>query len=112
MNYKIHITKIAERDIEGAADYIELTLLNPDAADNLLNTAEAEINALSASAKAHQLVDDPILNAWGIRFVLVNNYMAFYIIDEPSKTVHIIRFLYGKRNWIHILKNSFPLSER
>ncbi len=40
MNYQIHITKKAEQDLEGAADYIEFTLLNPDAADALLDKAE------------------------------------------------------------------------
>ena len=59
--------------------------------------------------QTHKLVDDPFLNALGIRFVLVNNYMAFFIIDETTKTVCIVRFLYGKRNWMQILKDE-PIS--
>lgn len=37
MSYLIHITKTAEHDIMQAADYIEFTLKNPDAADHLLD---------------------------------------------------------------------------
>ena len=36
MSYQIHITSTAEHDIMQAADYIEFTLKNPDAAENLL----------------------------------------------------------------------------
>ena len=28
-----------------------------------------------------RLVDDPVLASWGIRFVRINNYLAFYTID-------------------------------
>lgn len=92
-----------------AADYIEFTLLNPDAADALLDKAEAEMNALSEFPKRNQLVDDAILSSCGIRFTVINNYLAFYVISESDATVHIIRFLYTKRNWIHILKQGYSL---
>ena len=36
MNYQVHITSTAEYDIMQAADYIEFTLKNPDAAEHLL----------------------------------------------------------------------------
>ena len=105
MNYKIHITKKAEADLISAADYIEFTLLNPKAADDLIDKAEEEINKLSFSPKSHKLVEEPVLKSWGIRFILINNYMAFFKVDDELKTVFIIRFLYGKRNWAEILKN-------
>ena len=37
MSYQVHITSTAEHDIMRAADYIEFTLKNPNAADNLLS---------------------------------------------------------------------------
>ena len=77
MTYQIHITKTAERDLAGAADYIEYTLKNPSAADNLLDKAEEKISALSDFPQIHAIVDDPVLSAWGIRFTVINNYLAF-----------------------------------
>jgi toxin ParE1/3/4 len=41
--------------------------------------------------------------------VIVNNYLAFYTIDEEKKTVIIVRFLYQKSNWTSILRQGFPL---
>jgi len=107
MTYAIHITKTAEMDLVSAANYIEFVLKNPSAADNLLNLAYDKIQILSENPFIHHIVDNPVLASWGIRFVSVNNYLAFYTIDEKSQTVYIVRFLYGKRNWITILHNNF-----
>ena len=107
MSYQIHITKTAERDIACAAEYIEYTLKNPPAADNLLDKAEEKISALSEFPQTHAIVDDPMLYAWGIRFTVINNYLAFFTI--LGDTVYIVRFLYGKRDWIGILKQGFSL---
>ena len=109
MNYNIHITDKAETDIQDAADYIEFVLLNPESADQLLDEADEEINSLFFMPAKHQLVEDPVLASWGIQMIPVKNYLAFYIIDEPETVVHIVRFLYEKRNWASILKRE-PIS--
>ncbi len=108
MTYQIHITQQAEQDIDEAATYIRSTLLNPSAAFRLLSKTQEVIRSLEANPKRHPLVDDPALSAWGIRYVEINHYLAFYLVSEEDHTVHIIRFLYGKRNWMHILKEESP----
>ena len=104
MTHSIHITNKGEQDIIEATDYIEFTLFNPAAADSLLGTIEEEIGKLSFMPEKHQIIDDPVLKEWKIRMIPVKNYLAFYVIDESSHTVHIVRFLYGKRNWQKILR--------
>ena len=106
MSYQIYITHKAECDINEAADYIEFTLMNPSAADNLLNKIEEEFNSLSFMPKQHQIIDDPFLSSHGIRMVVIDNYIAFYTVDESKKIVTIIRFIYGRRNWISILRQT------
>jgi plasmid stabilization system protein ParE len=110
MNYKIHITKAAERDLISAADYIEFSLCNPQAADALLAKADEAISGLYVNPQRFAIVDDPVLRTWSIRFIQVNNYLAFYTISEEAKTVFIVRFLYGKRDWVSILRNGFSIS--
>ena len=104
MTYSIHITNKGEQDIIEAADYIEFTLLNPAAADSLLDAIEEEVGKLIFMPEKHQIIDDPVLKKWEIRMIPVKNYLAFYVIDENSHTVHIVRFLYGRRNWQRILR--------
>lgn len=88
-------------------DLNSVSLKNPLAADNLLDTAEEKINQLADFSQKHPVVDDAILSSWGIRFTAIKNYLAFYIIKE--NTVYLIRFLHGKRDWISILKQDFSL---
>ena len=110
MNYDIHITRAAEHDLNGAADYIEFVLLNPQAADSLIDETASAIADLASFPSKHAVVDDPVLKAWGIRFVVVKKYLIFYLISEEEKRVYVVRFLYGKRDWISILKQGFSLA--
>ena len=107
MNYHLHITSVAQRDISQAADYIEFVLKNPKAADDLLEETDQKINSLLPFPQEHPIVEDKLLAAWGIRFTQIKNYLAFYVIEENQVTV--IRFLYAKSDWISILKVGFPL---
>lgn len=107
MNYHLHITSVAQRDISQAADYIEFVLKNPKAADDLLEETDQKINALLPFPQEHPIVEDKLLAAWGIRFTQIKNYLAFYVIEENQVTV--IRFLYAKSDWISILNVGFPL---
>ena len=109
MSYTIHITATAERDLLKAADYIEFSLKNPDAADRLLDTADEQISSLSEMPQRYQIVDDPVLSSWGIRFIKVNNYLAFYTVDESRQLVIIVRFLCQKSNWAFILHHGILL---
>ena len=102
MSYQVYITSTAEHDIMRAVDYIEFTLKNPDAATEW-------IDSLADLPQKFHPADDPILASWGIRFVKINNYLAFYTIDKEKQTVIIVRFLYQKSNWSSILRQGFPL---
>ena len=109
MSYQVHITSTAEHDIMCAADYIEFTLKNPTTADNLLDVTIEQIGSLSNLPQKFRLVDDPVLASRGIRFVIINNYLAFYTIDEEKQIVIIVRFLYQKSNLTSILRQIFPI---
>lgn len=109
MSYIIHITATAERDIMRAADYIEFNLKNPTAADHLLDVATEQINSMADMPQKFRLVDDPVLASWEIRYVIVNNYPAFYTIDEEKQMVIVVRFLFQKSNWNAILRQGFSL---
>ncbi len=105
MKYEIYIAAAAETDLNGALDYIEHVLLNPQAAADLLDEAEEKITDLAQFPERFPFVSDSMLKAWGIRFVSVKNYLIFYTISEPEHRVQIIRFLFRKRDWTSILKN-------
>lgn len=107
--WKLRITDTAKRDISSAADYIEYELLNPSAAEALLDETEQAISSLAYFPYKYQLIDDELLSRWGLRFIKVRNYLAFYIISQELQTVTIVRFLYSRSSWAAILKDGSPL---
>ncbi|MBR6598970.1 MAG: type II toxin-antitoxin system RelE/ParE family toxin [Oscillospiraceae bacterium] len=105
MMYKVVLTNMAMQDIRLAALYLSGTLMNKDAANRLLDTINKKIKTLSETPYINPLVNDSFLASNGIRFQIINNYMAFYVVSEEKKTVSIIRFQHSRRDWISILKN-------
>lgn len=106
MTYSVHITKAAERDVANATDYIDQVLKNPQAADALMEAFLKQVNDLALFPASYPLVQDEVLAAWGIRFLRIKNYIAFYLVDDTRERIYVIRFLYGKSNWASVLKNS------
>ena len=45
-------------------------------------------------------MEDKLLAAWGVRFIQIKNYFAFYVVEGNQVTV--IRFLYAKSDWVSI----------
>ena len=106
MEYIVHVTSAAERDIGYAIDYIDYVLKNPTAAKQLFTQIKLKLPSLSAMPQRCALVDDSVLALQKIRYLIIENYYAFYQIDESTRTVHILRFLYEKSDWKNILKHS------
>ena len=103
MTYLTFITEVAEQDISQAARYIAQELLNPIAADGLLDEFENAVASLEAMPKRYPLVKNEELAALSFRIMPVQNYLVFYVVREKSRRVVIERFLHHRRDWIHIL---------
>ena len=65
-----------------------------DAADALLEETDQKINALLPFSQEHPVVEDKLLAAWGVHFIQIKSYFAFYVVEGNQVTV--IRFLYAK----------------
>ena len=102
--YKLKISKLYDTDVDKCYNYINDTLKNPTAAENLIKNIIEKLNKISENPKIRPLVRDEYLANLGYRLITVKNYMIFYIIGEDNKHIKIIRFLYCKRDWMNILK--------
>ena len=103
--YRIVLTRSALQDIRSAALYISDTLMNKEAANRLLDAVDEKIGALAETPYINPLVRDSFLGSHGVRFQLVQNYMALYIVHEDTKIVSVIRFQHSRRDWISLLKD-------
>lgn len=103
MKYTVQLAERARRDMEDAAEYIAYSLKNPQAADSLLDEAESVLAGLEEMPERYPPARDEILASWGIRFVRIKSYLAFFTVSQTEASVQILRFLYGKSSWEAIL---------
>ncbi|NMM65082.1 type II toxin-antitoxin system RelE/ParE family toxin [Clostridium sp. P21] len=101
--YNIQITEPAEEDLYEIGVYISKELLEPETAKKVISKIAKEINSLADMPLRNALVVDERLAYNGIRKIIVNNYIIFYVVNDESKTVTIIRVLYSRRDWLNLL---------
>ncbi|MDV3427103.1 MAG: type II toxin-antitoxin system RelE/ParE family toxin [Bacillota bacterium] len=101
--YDIQITKPAEEDLHEIVFYISKELLEPDTAKKVISKIAKVINSLEDMPLRNPLVLDKRLAKMGIRRIMANNFIVFFIVSEKSRTVTIIRILYNRRNWLNLI---------
>lgn len=102
-NYKVFMTGSAASDLQNISNYISKNLKEPETALKTMNKIKVVTMGLEYMPHRHELVSDERLYTQGIRKIIVDNYIIFYIISEIDKRVIIVRMLYGRRDWINIL---------
>ena len=98
MIYDVQITEEAERDLRCIFEYICNELCEPGTAGNLLNRMEERILSLEQLPYRYRRHDKEPWKSRGLRMMPVENYIVFYIPDDDTHTVYIVRVLYGGRN--------------
>ncbi|WP_443660950.1 type II toxin-antitoxin system RelE/ParE family toxin [Clostridium algidicarnis] len=101
--YDIQITEPSEKDLYEIGAYISKELLESEIAKKVISEIAKGVNSLEDMLLRNSLVADDRLAYEGIRKIMVDNYIVFYIVTDESKTVTIIRILYSRRDWINLL---------
>jgi plasmid stabilization system protein ParE len=102
--YTLNFAKHFHDDVKSSVNYIKNTLQAPAASERLKDEIRKTYKNIRQNPFMYPVVPNDYLASMGFRFTMVKNYMLFYIIDE--KQINIIRFLYGRRDWITILKET------
>jgi len=97
--YRIITSETAKQDLRDIASYIKNELQEPDIAIKTVDTIIDGICTLEEMPARINLVKDERLAAQGIRGLSINNYTAFFRINEAGKIVDIARILYSRRDW-------------
>lgn len=101
--YDIQITEPAEKDFYEIGAYISKELLEPETAKKVISTIAKGINSLEGMPLRNAIVADDRLAYKGIRKIMVDNYIIFYIVTEEINVVTIVRILYSRRDWMNLL---------
>ena len=103
--YTYVLTESAEADVDEAFDYIANELVNPDAASAFADELEKKLEEICKTPKTGRPVHNPYLKRDDIRRVLVKNYIAYYLIDEKTAKIVVLRVVYNRRNQDKLLKS-------
>lgn len=98
MIFEIEISDQAEADLRGIFEYIAFTLLAPENASGQLDRLENGILSLEQYPMRHRAYEKEPWYSRGLRILPVDNYVVFYIPNEETKVVTVIRVMYGGRN--------------
>ena len=79
-------------------EYIAYELLVPETAAGQTERIMKAIRSLEQMRMRHRLYEEEPWHSQGLRVLPVDNYLVFYLTDETSATVNIIRIMYGGRD--------------
>lgn len=97
--YKVKIYPTAKQDLLEIIDY--LNTLSREAALRYYDLLTEEIASLSTMPERYPRPKDLALAAKGYRYLVVKNYLVFYVV--AGDTVQIRRILYGRRDYLSLL---------
>jgi addiction module RelE/StbE family toxin len=103
MPYDLRIMPMAEEDLDGIFGYIANTLEAPVAANRLMMKIEKAIQTLKDTPRIGPKCRDKILSKKGYRKLIIDNYIAFYLVSDEDRTVIVMRVIYGRRNYTALL---------
>ena len=98
-SYRVRIYPAAKRDLLEIIDY--LNTLSQDAALRYYDLLTEQIASLAHMPERCPKPKDLALAAKGYRYLIVKDYLVFYLIS--GYTVQIRRILYGRRDYRSLL---------
>ncbi len=98
MKFEIVYTAGAKRDLRNIYEYIAQKLLVPETAAGQVQRIMKEIRSLDELPMRFRLYEDEPWHSRGLRFFPVDNYLIFYLPDERTCTVSVVRIMYGGRD--------------
>jgi plasmid stabilization system protein ParE len=98
---KLRLSLLAQEDLQAIKAYITDELQNPQAAINTVAKITKKLRNLEDFPYMGVSLSSKIDIETDYRFLVCGGYMAFYRYD--GEIVHIIRILYGRRDYVKIL---------
>ena len=103
MPEKIVISDAAYNDLDEIFSYISSDLCAPGAAGKLIDNIFDSMEPLCDFPLIGAIPNNKVLAAKGYRLLTVDNFIVFYIPKDNE--VHVVRVIYGRRDWKTILMN-------
>jgi len=94
--YSVRLLRIAEDDLTEIVSYIAAD--RPLAAEALVAKIEKNLALLSKHPYMGRIPKEEDLASLGYRYLVIDRYLVFYIVEESTVLVH--RILHGARDYL------------
>ena len=98
MIFDVSYSAEARQDLRDIYEYIAYELLVPETAARQAERIMKAARSLEQIPMRYRLYEGEPWHSQGLRVLPVDNYLVFYLPDETSATVSIIRIMYGGRD--------------
>ncbi|MEW5798569.1 MAG: type II toxin-antitoxin system RelE/ParE family toxin [Bacteroidota bacterium] len=97
-NYNVRLLRVAEQDLVEIVTYIAAD--RPSAAEAVATKIEKSLTLLSKNPHLGRIPNEEELLRLGYRYLIVQNYLVFYTIEE--QTIYVHRILHGARDYLRL----------
>ena len=98
MTFDVFYSAEARQDLRDIYRYIAYELLVPETATGQIQRIMRAVRSLEQMPMRHRLYEEEPWRSQGLRVLPVDNYLVFYLPDETSAAVSIIRIMYSGRD--------------
>ena len=98
MNYKVNLTQKAKYDMREIYRYIATELQSEKHAKGQFDRLEKSIFKLNEMPERFRIYDREPWHRRNLRIMPVDNYLVFYIVDNRTTTVTVLRIMYRGRD--------------
>ncbi len=93
--YEIRLLRLAEEDLTDIISYVVAD--RPNMAEKLLSRFNVKLATLASNPRVGHLPTEASLKRLGYRYLVLDNYLIFYVID--GHTVYAHRIIHGARDY-------------
>ena len=96
--YKVKVNPRAIRELDHIYEYIANEKLAPENAKGQVDRIKKAVLNLDTFPQSHQERNEGRYAGKGYIQLVIDNYIAIFRIDEPSKTIYVVTIQYQGRN--------------
>ena len=104
MTYQIIYSPESLDDLRAIYSYIAFEKLSPQNAESQVNRIRKAIRSFDLFPEGHTTVEWEPWASMGMRFLPVDSFIVYYLVDNDEGKVSIVRIFYGGRDVEYIIQ--------
>ena len=104
MNYTVNLTDTAKQDLRDIAIWIARKAKDIEVAKSFVRELRDECKKLISLPDRGAFPKDRILRSAGYRYIVYEDYLIFYLIDNERHLVNIMSIFNAKKDYFKVMR--------